>query len=81
MADDDKNMKKISLNDVKSKLILKKIVENILKIKLLNIIHYNKTLQTRLNIDINTYNRSHHYLILFKIIILKKIFFSKFKQK
>ena len=64
MADDDKNMKKISLNDVKSKLILKKIVDNILKIKLLNIIHYNKTLQTRLNIDINTYKDEYSKIII-----------------
>ncbi len=45
------------LNNVKSNYILKKILDNIRQIKILNIIRYNKTIQNRLNIDINTYKK------------------------
>ena len=40
MADTDKNLKKINLNDIKNKYILKKIFDNIQKNKYLNIIRY-----------------------------------------
>ena len=44
MEDTDKNLKKINLNDIKNKYILKKIFDNIQKIKYLNIIRYNKNI-------------------------------------
>ena len=47
------------LNGVKSNYILKKILDNIRQIKILNIIRYNKTIQNRLNIDINTYKNEY----------------------
>ena len=55
MADIDKNLKKINLNDIKNKYILKKKFDNIKKIKILNIIRYNKNIQNRLDVDINLY--------------------------
>ena len=47
------------LNNVKSNYILKKILDNIRQIKTLNIIRYNKIIQNRLNIDINTYKNEY----------------------
>ena len=51
----DNNLKTTNLNDVKSKYILKKIFNNIEKLKLLNIIRCKKSLQSKINIDKNTY--------------------------
>ena len=51
-----KNPKSINhLKAIKSKIILNKIISNLLKNISLNVIKYNKLLQKRLNIDINDY--------------------------
>ena len=42
-------------DSIKSKYILKQILENLQKKKLLQIIKYNKTIQNRLNINISDY--------------------------
>ena len=54
MEDTDKNLKKINLNDIKSKYIFKKIFDYIQKTKYLNLIS-NKNIQSKLNVDLNLY--------------------------
>ena len=44
------------LENIKSKIILKRIFDNLCKKKKLNIIKYNKNIQNRLNLDINDYD-------------------------
>ena len=63
MASNDTNLKATKLNNVKSKFILKKIFDNIPKIKGLNIIRYNKSIQNKLNIDINLYKIEYSQII------------------
>ena len=56
MAEINNISNKIShLLNIKSKYILKKIFDNIQQIQLLNIIRYNKTIQSKLDITINDY--------------------------
>ena len=73
MADSDKNLKKINLNEIKSKYIIKKIFDNIEKNKFLIIIKYNKNIQSRLDLDINIY-KENSLINYFEIKILKKKF-------
>ena len=47
------------ISNIKSKFILEKIVKLIPKIKLLNILRYNKILQKRLNKDISAYKNEY----------------------
>ena len=49
---------KIDSENIKSNYILKKILNLIIKNKLLNILKYNKNLQKRLNLSINDYKDS-----------------------
>jgi len=51
---------KIDSENIKSNYILKKILNLIIKNKLLNILKYNKNLQKRLNLSINDYKDSSH---------------------
>ena len=44
-----------NLININNKCILKKIFDNIIKLKTLEIIKYNKKIQKRLNININDY--------------------------
>ena len=46
---------KFDIQNIKNKYILKKLFDNIKKYKLLEIFKYNKNIQKRLNININTY--------------------------
>ena len=55
MSESEKNIKTIKLKHIKSKYILKEILNKIDFIKLLNIIRYNKKMQNKMNININTY--------------------------
>ena len=69
-------MKENFFNAIKSKLILKKIFNNLKIIKLLQIIHYNKNLQNKLNIRKTNYKREYWKI---KIeIIPKENEFGKF---
>ena len=77
MADTDKNLKKINLNDIKNKYILKKIFGNIQKIKYLNIIRYNKNIQNRLDVDINVYKECMQIKLEIEIDTLNKNNISK----
>ena len=52
---DKNNNKSIIWNNVKSKYILKKIFDNLVEDRALNIMRINKALQNKLDIDINTY--------------------------
>ena len=74
MASNEVNLNTTNLNNVK--LILKKIFDNITTIKRLNIIRYNKSIQNKLNIDINSY-KIEYSQIIFEIQIyipgMKKI--------
>ena len=76
MASNEVNLNTTNLNNVKIKLILKKIFDNITTIKRLNIIRYNKSIQNKLNIDINSY-KIEYSQIIFEIQIyipgMKKI--------
>ena len=63
MASNEVNLNTTNLNNVKSKLILKKIFDNITTIKRLNIIRYNKSIQNKLNIDINSYKIEYSQII------------------
>ena len=49
MSEENKNLKATDVHNIKSVYIFKKITENIQKIKLLNIIRYNKGIQHKLN--------------------------------
>ena len=63
MASNEVNLNTTNLNNVKIKLILKKIFDNITTIKRLNIIRYNKSIQNKLNIDINSYKIEYSQII------------------
>ena len=55
---------KINLfNNIKSKIILKKIFDNIQKKKMFNIIKYNKNMQEKLGIEINDYEKYSNVII------------------
>ena len=54
---------KVTLINIKSKFILKKIIQNIKETKMLNIILYNKKYQNKLNIDINDYKNKMKIII------------------
>ena len=54
---------KVTLINIKSKFILKKIIQNIKETKMLNIIRYNKKYQNKLNIDINDYKNKMKIII------------------
>ena len=77
MSDDEKQNKiesKIDFNNVKSNFILKKIFNLIKRSKFLNFIKYNKRIQKRLNISLNSYEE----LALSPIEIELKIVKNKF---
>ena len=57
----------ISLLNIKSKVILKKIIDNLPHKKFLNIIKYNKAIQKRINKDLNDY-KNEYYKIIIEII-------------
>ena len=69
MEDKDNNLKVLNLNHVQSKYILKKLYDNVPNIKFLNIIRYNKTIQNRLDIDINIY-KNEYSKIIFEITVI-----------
>ena len=64
MAETDKNLKAIKLNDIRNKYILQKIFDFIDKTNSLNIIRYNKAIQNKLDVNIDTYILFHYKLIL-----------------
>ena len=57
VCDNKIQIKKSLLDNIKSKYILKQIVDNMKKYKFLNIIRYNKNFQHKLNININDYKK------------------------
>ena len=59
MAEADKSPKETNIHSIKSIYILKIIIQNIQKIKLLNIIRYNKSIKEKLNLDINDYKNEY----------------------
>ena len=61
--------KKIYLNNIKSKYILEQVLENIDDNQILKLIKYNKSLQTKLDKDINTYKE---YYTQIKIEVIPK---------
>ena len=60
----NKDYKNASINMVKSKYILKQIINNINKIKLLEIVRYNKQLKNKLDIRIIEYVRNFSKIII-----------------
>ena len=50
-------MQEFRLNEIRSKYVLKQIVDNITKDKLLRLINFNKTLQKKLDISINDFKK------------------------
>ena len=72
MSDTDKNLKKININDIKNKYILKALFNNIQKIKFLNIIRYNKNIQNKLDVDINTYKEVMKIKLTIEVCITKR---------
>ena len=61
-----------SLNNIKSKYILKKIVDNLIKAKLLKLIKYNKLLKERLELGIIDYKNNFEQIEIELIPIVKK---------
>ena len=53
----EKDMAKFdfSINNIKSKYILKQILDNLHKLKLLQIIRYNKNIQNKIDINLKDY--------------------------
>ena len=66
--------KKLSISDIKSKVILKKILSNLNENKFLNIIHYNKTLQNILDIDINDFKNASQIKLVITLHDLQNIY-------
>ena len=60
------------LNNIKSKFILKKIVDNIKQKRLLKLINYNKNFQEKLGIGIKDYKKYYEQIII-EIIPIDKI--------
>ena len=69
------------LKIIKSKYVLKLIMDNIKENKLLNVIKYNKNIQDKLEIDINNYKDAQIQIEIFPIEIENKNIFINFQKK
>ena len=69
------------LKIIKSKYVLKLIMDNIKENKLLKIIKYNKNIQDKLEIDINNYKDTQIQIDIFPIEIENKNIFINFQKK
>ena len=87
MAETDKNLKAIKLNDIRNKYILQKIFDFIDKTNSLNIIRYNKAIQNKLDINIDTYKEYSQIIFDIKLfnqegkLMLKKREGAKVRKK
>ena len=81
MAETGTNLKVRGLNKVKNKYILKRIISNIDRTKLLNIIRYNKSIQNKLKIDINFYKNEYSQIVFEIEVAYPKKYAKKPKRK
>ena len=87
MEETDKNLKATKLNDIRNKYILQKIFDLIYKNNSLNIIRYNKAIQNKLDINIDTYKEYSQIIFDIKLfnqegkLMLKKREGAKVRMK
>jgi hypothetical protein len=76
------NFKGNFLGNIKSKYILKYIFENLTELKLFKIVKYNKTIQGRLDIDLNDYKKYFEVIVeIFSTNKEEKNIFINYKEE